>query len=104
MSTAEIAEPLEQRFEKYRNDWISKTRHLSNTAQMAMVFSYQRIIGLGPAVVPLILKELQNKTDHWFWALEAITGENPVSKEAAGDMAASATAWIEWGRENGFVE
>lgn len=104
MSTAEIAEPLEQRFEKYRDDWVSKTRHLSNTAQMAMVFSYQHIIGLGPAVVPLILKELQNKTDHWFWALEAITGENPVSKEAAGDMEASAKAWLAWGNENGFVE
>ena len=26
MSTAEIAEPLEQRFEKYRDDWVSKTR------------------------------------------------------------------------------
>ena len=51
MSTAEIAEPLEQRFEKYRDDWVSKTRHLSNTAQMAMVFSYQHIIGLGLSLI-----------------------------------------------------
>ena len=43
MSAVEIGELLEQRFEKYRDDWISKTRHLSNTAQMAMVFSYQHI-------------------------------------------------------------
>lgn len=103
MSLAEVAEPLEQRFEKYRDDWVSRTRHLSNTAQMAMVFSYQHIIGLGPAVVPLILKELRNQTDHWFWALEAITGQNPVPSEDAGDMEASAKAWIAWGEKNGLL-
>ena len=63
-------------------------------AQIAFVFSYQRIIGLGPKVVPLILVELQKETDHWFWALEAITGENPVPKEDAGDVEASARGWI----------
>jgi len=103
MSTTEIAEPLQQRFQEYKKDWVSKTRHLSNTAQMALVFSYQRIIGLGPAVVPLILIELQKETDHWFWALEAITGENPVSKDDAGDMEASAEAWIKWGKANGHL-
>ena len=64
MSTAEIAEPLQERFQKYKDDWTSKTRHLSNMAQIALVFSYQRIIGLGPKVVPLILVELQKETDH----------------------------------------
>jgi len=101
MSTAEIAEPLEQRFQNLKSDWVSKSRHLSNTAQISLIFSYQRIIGMGPAVVPMILKELQKETDHWFWALEAITGENPVSKEEAGDVEASAKAWIQWGRDSG---
>ena len=104
MSTAEIAEPLQERFQKYKDDWISKTRHLSNMAQIAFVFSYQRIIGLGPKVVPLILAELQKETDHWFWALEAITGENPVPKEDAGDVEASARAWIAWGKKNGYLK
>ena len=60
-----------------------RTRHLSNTAQISLVFSYQKIIGMGPAVVPLILSELQKEPDHWFWALEAITDENPVSESDA---------------------
>ena len=104
MSTAEIAEPLQELFQKYKDDWTSKTRHLSNMAQIAFVFSYQRIIGLGPKVVPLILVELQKETDHWFWALEAITGENPVPKEDAGDVEASARAWIAWGKKNGYLK
>jgi hypothetical protein len=29
-------------------------------------------------------EELQREPDQWFWALEAITRENPVPAEAAG--------------------
>ena len=104
MSTAEISEPLHERFQTLKDAWKSKTRHLSNMAQIAIDFSYQSIIGMGPKVVPLILAELENETDHWFWALEAITGENPVSKAEAGDMEATARAWIEWGRRNGLTK
>lgn len=103
MSTAEIAEPIQERFQRYKEDWVAKTRHLSNMGQIALIFSYQRIIGLGPKAIPLILLELQQETDHWFWALEAITGENPVVDKDAGDMEASADAWIEWGKENGYL-
>ena len=81
MSTIEIAEPLQRRFQELRHDWISKTRHLSNTAQIAMVFSYQKIIGLGPQVVPLILLELQKKkritgSGHWKRSPERILLKN----------------------------
>ena len=53
--------------------------------------------------LPLILAELEKEPDHWFWALEAITGENPVSENDAGDMEASAKAWVKWGRQNGLL-
>ena len=58
---------------------------------------------MGPEVVPLILAELEKEPDHWFWALEAITGENPVNENHAGDMEASAKAWVKWGRQNGLL-
>jgi hypothetical protein len=103
MTTTQVAEPIQERFQRLRDDWKSKTRHLSNTAQISLVFSYQKIIGMGLAAVPLILAELEREPDHWFWALEAITGESPVPKSDAGDMDASARAWIEWGRQNGLL-
>ncbi len=67
------------------------------------MFSYQKIIGMGPAVVPLILSELEQEPDHWFWALEAITDENPVAESDAGDIEASHRTWIQWGRAKGLL-
>ena len=49
------------------------------TTQMAMLKPYQRIIGLGLPVVPLILEELNREPNQWFWALEAITEQKPRS-------------------------
>ncbi len=34
-------------------------------------------------MVPLILRELEQEPDHWFWALQAITGESSISLEPA---------------------
>jgi len=64
--------------------------------------SYMRIIGQGPAVVPLLIAELIRKPAHWGLALYAITGANPVRDEDAGDVDRIAAAWIAWGRENGY--
>jgi hypothetical protein len=71
---------------------------------MAMLWPYQQVIGMGIDAVPLILAELAREPDHWFWALEAITGKNPVSDDAAGDVEASTQAWIEWGRQKGLIQ
>lgn len=46
-----------------------------------------------PAVVPRILAELEKEPDHWFWALDALTDENPVAESDAGDVEASARVW-----------
>ncbi len=92
-----------QRFRRLANEWKENSRYLSNTAQMAMLRPYQQIIGMGFPVVPLILEELQRDPDQWFWALEAITAENPVPPEAAGKVRLMAHAWIEWGKQQGLI-
>jgi hypothetical protein len=85
------------RFRQLVQQWKDESRYLSNTAQMAMLRSYQSIIGMGPQAVPLILDELRREPDHWFWALEAITLENPVPPQDAGQLDKMAQAWIDWG-------
>jgi hypothetical protein len=92
-----------ERFQRLAAEWKAKSRHMSNTAQMAMLPSYQKIIGMGMDAVPLILEELQREPNQWFWALEAITEENPVPPEAAGKVRQMADAWVEWGRGRGLV-
>jgi hypothetical protein len=70
---------------------------------MALLRPYQRIIGMGAPVVPLILEELRREPDQWFWALEAITGENPVPAGSAGKVREMAAAWLEWGKRHGLI-
>ena len=56
---------------------------------------------MGPSVVPLILSRLESEgsePDHWFWALRALTGANPVTENECGDIAKMARAWIDWGK------
>ncbi len=102
MSTVVEAD-LRERFEELRDRWKDESRYMSNTAQAAMLWSYQQIIGMGSPAVPLILEELRREADHWFWALEAITGEDPVPKESAGKVQETAQAWLNWGKEKGHL-
>ncbi len=94
-------ESSEARFARLASEWRNATAHLSSTTQMCMHPSYQHIIGMGEAAVPLIVADLQRAPDHWFWALKAITGEDPVPPEHRGRIAAMAVDWIEWARKAG---
>ncbi len=68
-----------------------------------MLPEYQGIIGLGAPAVPLILAELHREPAQWFWALKAITDEDPVPPDAAGDIGRMARFWIEWGIRKGLL-
>ena len=95
--------PTQTRFQQLARQWKAESEYMSNTAQMAMLRSYQGIIGIGPPAVPLILDELRREPDHWFWALESITLENPVPPADAGQLDKMADAWIGWGRAAGLI-
>jgi hypothetical protein len=90
-----------QRFRSLANEWQEATRFSSNLNEIAMHPAYQRIIGLGMEAVPLILRDLQQSPNHWFWALNAITGYDPAANEQSIEGAAA--KWIEWGRAHGLI-
>ena len=93
-----------ERFKRLAAEWKDQSRYLSNTAQMALLKPYQRIIGMGLPAVPLILEELRREPNQWFWALESITEENPVPPEALGNVRLMAQAWLRWGEQQGLLE
>jgi hypothetical protein len=64
--------------------------------------AYQKIIEMGQVVVPFLLRELEQKPTHWFEALKAITGANPIQPEQRGRTKQMAQAWLKWGREQGY--
>lgn len=98
----EIANEAELKFTLLADRWKKETSHLSLAVQQAMHPAYQQIIGMGMQAVPLILRELEKKPAHWFWALAAITGENPVPSEHAGKITEMTKDWISWGQERGY--
>jgi hypothetical protein len=80
--------------------WKAETAFTSSITDIVMHPAYQRIIGLGPDVVPYILNELSDNGGHWSWALQALTGDNPVKEEDKGRVKRMAEAWINWGRKH----
>src|SRR5436309_2066766 len=86
----------EQRFNRLATVWKSETELMSKVTKRILHPAYQKIIGMGESAIPLILKDLaENGPNDWFWALTAITDENPITKEIAGNMSAMAEAWLQ---------
>lgn len=96
-------EDIEHEFNELARQWKAERRATSFSSAMAMQPAYQRIIGLGRRALPLILRELEKELDHWFWALKAISGEDPVPPQSRGKMREMRNAWLKWGREKGYA-
>ena len=94
-------EDKERKFRRLADQWVCETEHVSSIKKASMHPAYQRIIGMGPAVVPYLLREIEQNPDHWFWALNAITEEDPAAGEDSLDGAKM--AWLQWGKEKGYL-
>ena len=97
------SEDVEQNFQDLALCWRRETALQSSVTAIAMHPAYQQIIGMGDRALPLIFRELRREPDHWFWALGAITGENPVPDAHAGDLDAMTHDWLFWGEAHGHT-
>ncbi|MCI0486409.1 MAG: hypothetical protein L0229_07395 [Blastocatellia bacterium] len=97
----EISPVLEARFNALAEQWHRETKLLSSATKMAMHPAYQKIIGMGAPVIPLILRDLERTRDHWLWALHVITDEDPAPPDS--DFEQAVDAWLEWGRAHGYI-
>ncbi len=93
---------LAQTFQELVDRWREETLFFSFDLQKAMHPDYQKIIGMGRPAIPLILNELKQRPGHWFWALNAITQEDPA--RGAESFQEAVDAWLTWGRERGYIE
>jgi len=94
---------LAEIFEVLRRNWISEVQTTSSMTEIILNRNYQRIIGLGPSALPLILSDLNHELNHWFWALEMITGQAPYSEEIIGTPSKMREAWLAWGRAKSLL-
>src|SRR5438309_12127348 len=95
-------ESLRERFERLAASWEKAVAHHSAESIRTKHPAYQEIIALGPPVIPLLLRDMERRQRHWFAALGALTGVNPVAASDAGKISKMIQAWLQWGRENGY--
>jgi hypothetical protein len=94
---------LERRFRELVAEWQAEVAPLSSTTARVQHPAYRAIIALGPAVVPLLLRELQQRPNHWFAALRSLTGSDPVPPADRGRIGPMTEAWVTWGKEQGYL-
>jgi hypothetical protein len=99
MSTNATDQTTAAHFAELAVRWRADTESLSSPAEIADHPAYREIIAMREPAIWLILAELETRPDHWFEALKALTGEDPVPPEAVGDLGAMTRAWLEWGRQ-----
>lgn len=64
---------------------------------------YQAIIGMGPEALPMIVEDLRDNSGHWYWALKAISNEDPVPPSDRGSIKRMKIAWLRWAEQRGIV-
>ncbi len=100
--TTEATVSIQSRFRELVARWKQESLYLSSTTAMTELPSYQEIIRMGEPAVPLLLAELEREPNHWFMALMAITGADPVPVADRGRLDRMTAAWLRWGRANGY--
>jgi hypothetical protein len=96
-------EALRERFQELADRWREETEFQSSISALYLHPAYQEIIGLGPDALPLILEDLAATRSDWFWALRAISGENPTPAEERGRVGKMTERWLTWGHERGLL-
>ncbi len=99
---AETTETLEERFRRLEAKWTAETGFLSSFSDIVEHPAFREIIRMGDAVVPFLLRDLEERPRLWVWALPAITGENPVPPGDGGNIARMSEAWLRWGKAKGY--
>ena len=91
-------------FNRLARQWRIETAAHSSLAKKVMHPAYQRIIGMGPGAITLILREMKVKPGHWFWALDALTqGQEPEDAKNCKTLGELTQAWLKWGKDKGIL-
>jgi hypothetical protein len=90
-------------FRRHVEKWRKETKFLSSIHDITANPSYKKIIDIGSAAIPLILKDLEQNGGSWFFALKRLTAKDPVKAEDRGYVNKMKEAWIGWGRQNHYI-
>lgn len=87
---------IEEKFNFLKNKWEKETAPISSVSEIINNKNYLEILKMGEIIIPLVIKDLEETNNHWFYLLFSLTGENPVPKKNAGDMVKMTNDWVKW--------
>jgi len=97
----DTGEELADEFHALVERWQQETFSLSSLTKIYAHPAYQRIMAMGVAGIPLVLKELQKGQGHWFYALKFMAGRNVSA--GMDNFEHARAAWLEWGYKNNYI-
>jgi hypothetical protein len=96
-------EEAKEEFANLASQWIQDVEGMSSTVEMVKHPAYQKIVSMGQVVVPFLLEDLRQNPIYWLPALRQITRQNPVKPEQRGKIKQMAEAWLNWGKQEGYI-
>jgi hypothetical protein len=90
-------------FQELAQRWKRETALSGQLSKIVMHRDYQRIMAMGPDVIPFILKDLAKKPAHWFWALHNLVPAGQDPAEGLTTIEEARQAWLKWGRDNRYL-
>lgn len=97
-------EPKDLTQEEFNNlveEWQRDTSFHSSLIKKFSHPAYVTIMAAGKTALPLILRQLENNPDHWFYALRYIVRRDIAAGLQSFDEARA--AWLRWGRANNYI-
>lgn len=89
-------------FDKLCEQWRNDTLYDSSLAEISFHPAYQTIMAMGDKALPFILRDLERRFGHWFYALNHIVRLDVA--EGASDLEEARRRWLEWGRRTKLLK
>lgn len=93
----------ETEFTELARTWKRETAFNGNLSKIVMHPAYQRIMSMGPEVIPFILRDLAIRQAHWFWALHNLVPQGEDPAEGLTTIEEARQAWLAWGRAHNYL-
>jgi hypothetical protein len=95
---------VKKSFDLYNSVWKNETLFSSSISEIVNNSAYRAIIDLGKRALPYIFEDLKTSDNHWFYALESVTGQNPIRESHRGILPLMKQDWIQWAIENNIID
>src|SRR5262245_38789145 len=99
-----VATDVKTEFERLKKEWYDRTSFHSNPDIIFGHPAYQKMIDLGPEIIPLVFEEVKQHRGWWILALHLVVGVNPIPEKMRGRYPEMVECWLKWGREHGYTE